>query len=62
MSAVRAFSLLGVEVDLDTKCGADGQVINGSVDVFVGRHTAMAMGAVHSSPPIPMNVDLDNFG
>jgi hypothetical protein len=31
-------------------------------DVFVGRHAAMAMGTIHPSPPITMDVYLDEFG
>ena len=62
MSALVAFTLLGVEVDCDTECSADGQVVDGTMDVFVGGHSVMTMGTSHFSPPISMHVDLDNFG
>jgi hypothetical protein len=61
MTAFIALSLLGLEVNLDAQRGADGQIIDGAMDVFVGRHAVMAMGASHSPPPITMNVELDNF-
>jgi hypothetical protein len=62
MSAVIAFSLLGFDMYLDTKSRADGQIMDGTSDVFVGRHAAVAVGTSHPSSPIPMDVDLDEFG
>jgi len=56
------FALYCLEVNLYAEGGADGQIVEGSFDVFVGRYAVLAMRANHLSSPIPMAVYLDNFG
>jgi hypothetical protein len=48
-------------VYLNAKSGADGQVVDGTSNVFIGRHAAMAVGTIHSFSPITVQVYLDNF-
>jgi hypothetical protein len=36
--------------------------VDGTADVFVGRHSAMAVGTSHPFSPVSMDVDLDEFG
>jgi hypothetical protein len=62
VSAVGTFSLSGCDVHLGAQSGADGQVRDGTVDVFVGGHAVLAVGTSHSAATIPMNVYLDNVG
>ena len=47
MSAAATFVLHCLEVDLYAESGADGQIVDCSFDVFVGRHPVLAVEAVH---------------
>jgi hypothetical protein len=62
MSAVIAFSFLGVDVNLNAKSSAEGQIVYGTSNIFVGRHSLITVGTIHPSSPIPMDVYLDEFG
>ena len=54
-------SLQGLEVDLDAKGSADGKIVDGAMNDFVGRHTMAAIGTGHLAPAVSMDVDLDKF-
>ena len=54
-------SLKGLEVDPDAKGGADGQVVDGAMNDFVGRHTMSAIGTGHLTAAVSMDVNLDKF-
>ena len=62
MTAFRTFALWCFDVDFDAEGGAERQIVDGTMNGFIGCHLMSAVGTGHASPLVSMNGRLDIFG